>query len=98
MVQNTKKNEASVSPLISIEGGGKTYNVKLIELAEFLNECQGIGMEQLRDIDFAFDDIADLVVNGANKDNSSIEDMKRLYNFVKKVRLLFNGMLYEKSN
>jgi len=89
------KNETQSIPSIFISGGDKTYRLDIAELSDFFEQCQRYQVNDVADMDMLFQEIMHMTVNGATSDDNSIESMKQAYNFLKELKILFQGLFVE---
>ncbi len=88
-------NENKVATLVT--GGGKTYEVALPQLCEFLENCNNkLQLSGRDDLDFELQEIIDAVIDGAANDGHA-GALKRHLVFLREIDLLFKGMLYQRQ-
>jgi formylmethanofuran:tetrahydromethanopterin formyltransferase len=92
-MQHTEK--TNQQPRLMIAGGGKTYQVQLNILTEFLDNCQAKHLvEDRSDIENNISDIADFVIDGMD-DKKVAAALKRSLQFLRELDLLFKGLIFE---
>jgi hypothetical protein len=88
--------ENNNQPRLSIEGGGKIYQVKLGELTTFLDTCRDkLQISSMALLETDLQNVTDLIIEGTHDDLRAGE-LKRPLQLIREITFLFKGLLYER--
>jgi len=100
---NTQRNKEkaktasdSVRHQILVDGGGKQYDVSLVELGGFLDELYNLGIDNLQDLNVELECLADFAMDGA-PDHLPMSAIKGKLKLMRHIIFLFQSLLSEEK-
>jgi L-fucose isomerase-like protein len=91
---NNKGMKNDTRPKIIIIGGTKEWEVRLIELSSFLNQCYGIDIQDVDDMEIVLQEITEMVVDGADN-NLTVSEIKKPLKFLRMLTFMLRSVLQE---
>lgn len=92
----TTKNEIPTAKIL-IPGGSKEWRVNLPEFSVFLDECYGIGVEDLPEMELLLQNITDMVIDGA-EEQLPVSEIKKPLKFLRLLTYMLNHTLSEQKD